>query len=311
MASVTIDLVSLLDDAGVENLKEGSKEISGSCPQHVARLGHVDRHSSWSINKYSYLHHCFSCGYSGTLTGLLIDQLGYAPENLEEELAKQAIHHSWEKATHPVVTAPVDPTPVVNDWSLVNMMKDVPQRLVDFRRLQRKAVDEYGVRWDPERKSWVLPIRTGTGELIGAQFRQKGNELNLPEGLEKSVTLFGLHQMRCHNTVALVESPLDAVRLYGVGIPAVSSFGAWVSWDQCKLLARNFSCIVLALDNDKTGRKAASIVRPMLTRRGVGTVMFNYQGLRDAEGVPAKDPGDVADDTALWAAWNASLRQGL
>lgn len=310
--AVTLDLTSILDGAGVENLKEGPKEVSGSCPAHLERLGHLDRHSSWSINKYSFLHHCFSCGYSGTLTGLLIDQLGSAPENLEEELTKAVLNRNWEKASNPVVIPqPVDPTPVVNDWSLVNMMKDVPQRLVDFRRLQRKAVDEYGVRWDPERKSWVLPIRSDTGSLLGAQFRQKGNELNLPEGLEKSVTLFGLCQMKRHDTVALVESPLDAVRMYGIGIPAVSSFGAWVSWEQCTLLARNFAYVILALDNDKPGRTAAAKVQQLLRRRGVGTAMFRYEGLVDVDGAPAKDPGDVADDTAIWTAWNRSLRMGL
>lgn len=308
----TIEIVNLLENAGVENLKEHAKEISGLCPQHMARLGKPDTHSSWSINKFSYLHHCFSCGYSGTLTGLLIDQLGYAPDNLEEDLAKHSFLNNMAKAVppKPVDTTPSAPVPVINDWSLKNMMRDVPQRLVDFRMLQRKAVDEYGIRWDPERKSWVLPIRSCTGDLLGAQFRQKGNELNLPEGMEKSLTLFGICQMKQYDTVALVESPLDAVRMFGCGIPAVSSFGAWVSWDQCTLLARNFTHVIMALDNDKVGREAASKVTPMLKRRGVAVTAFLYQGLWDKNARPAKDPGDVASDTCLWEAWNRSLRLG-
>lgn len=304
-----IDLLGTLEGAGIENLKEGTKEISGLCPQHMERIGKVDKHSSWSINKFSFLHHCFSCGYSGTLTGLLVDQLGSAPENLEAELARNSFLKSLSKVSS--VDVDIPPMPVVNDWSLANMMEEVPQRLVDFRHLQRKAVDTYGVRWDSERRSWVLPIRSNSGVLLGAQFRQKGTELNLPKGLEKSITLFGLCEMREHNTVALVESPLDAVRMFGCGIPAVSSFGAWVSAEQCILLARNFTNIVLTLDNDKVGRESTIQVQKVLRRRGAAVTLFNYRGLTDAEGSPAKDPGDVASDTDLWQAWNLSLRMGL
>lgn len=313
-----IEILGLLEQAGIENLKEsGTKEIGGSCPAHLERMGKHDAHSSWSINRFTFLHHCFSCGYSGTLTGLLIDQTGSAPENLEEELAKHSFLSTMKKVSQlaePAVEERRAPQPVVNDWALANHCRDVPQRLVDFRHLQRKAVDAYGIRWDPERKSWVLPIRTPSGSLLGAQYRQKGIELNLPEGLEKSLTLFGLNEMHKHNAgvgghdnrVALVESPLDAVRLYGIGIPAVSSFGAWVSWRQCDLLA-GFTTVVLALDNDKTGRESTVKVRDLLKRRGCATTVFDYTGLVDVEGRPAKDPGDVADDTALWNAWNRSL----
>jgi hypothetical protein len=199
---------------------------------------------------------------------------------------------------------------VVNDWSLSNQMGDVPQNLIDFRRLSREAVDAYGIRWDTYNKSWVLPIRTPKGVLLGAQYRQKGNELNLPEGLEKSQTLFGIAEMKRHDTCALVESPLDAVRLYGLSIPAVASFGAWVSPQQSKLLRRTFSVVVIALDNDKPGRESAyNLMREM--HGGTGAVMFDYTGLVDKNGDPAKDVGDVVSDDDLWDAWQRTLGMGL
>jgi hypothetical protein len=129
--------------------------------------------------------------------------------------------------------------------------------------------------------------------------------------MEKSVTLFGFHQCRDSDYCAIVESPLDAVRLFGIGVPAVSSLGAWVSKEQVTLLARNFTSVYLAMDDDKTGHKSVEIVAPMLRRAGTVPIPWDYEGLYDDEGVPAKDPGDVASDAMLIASWERTSRMGL
>lgn len=297
-----IDLVGILTEAGVKNLKESSKEVSGSCPMHVQRLGRMDRHASWSINKFSYLHNCFSCGYKGTLTGLLLDLTGTAPDNLEAELAQASFLQKLN-----TVAEPVEEEPMLTDWALHNLLKDVPDNLLNMRRLKRQAVDEYEVRWDDRKKCWVLPIRSYEGELMGAQYRQRGSVLTLPKTVQKSKTLFGISKMREHNTVALVESPLDAVRLYGIGIPAVSSLGAWVSIEQCRLLARNFSLTVVALDNDPTGRRASETALYNIRKLGSAATPFVYRG----SGITEKDVGDVESDAVLLSAWERSLKMGL
>jgi DNA primase len=109
----------------------------------------------------------------------------------------------------------------------------------------------------------------------------------------------------------LVESPLDAVRLFGAGIPAVASLGAWVSRDQVTLMARCFSYVILALDNDKAGKEATAIVKPMLKKQGCAAIDWDYTGLVDADGDPAKDVGDVPDDAALLAAFTRTRTFGL
>ena len=78
--------------------------------------------------------------------------------------------------------------------------------------------------------------------------------------MEKSKTLFGYHEVKDGDWAVLVESPLDAVRLFGLGIPAFAALGAWVSREQVTLMARCFSYVILALDNDKAGREATEIV---------------------------------------------------
>lgn len=292
---VLLDLESVLASIGVEVLKETGDEILGRCPMHLQRTGFEDRHPSWSINARTYLHHCFSCGYAGTLTTLYRDLVGEVPEDLEWELAKESLSAALDAPKEKVSSGPQ-----VDEWVLSNY-GELPDRLLSRRNLKRHAVDFYEVRWDKNNKTWVIPIRTPTGELMGFQFRQKGIVLNHPSGMEKSSTLFGIDRLTSEKKITIVESPLDAVRLFGVGIPAVASFGAAISTAQMDLLGRNFRYVVAAMDNDSAGHRAKDSLHKALTKRGCVVFDFDYTGL------PAKDPGDIESDEDLYAAWNNSF----
>lgn len=304
----SLDIVDLLSDAGVRQIKEGEKEITALCPMHKERVGKEDSHASWSINRHTFVHHCFSCGYSGTLVGLLIDLQGYAPEDLQAEIAKSSFLRTMEKIEQKQEEPEEERPPT--EWELSNILTDVPERLLTLRRLQRHAVDAYGVRWDPDKKSWVLPIYHPDGSLMGVQYRQKGTVINAPKGMNKAITLFGFQVpiLLSDGWVTLVESPLDAVRLYGLGIPAIASFGAWVSDEQITLMCRNYRRIVLAMDNDKVGKQATDMLRFQLRKRSQPHVVFRYDGLRTADGGIAKDLGDVESDAAILANYAASKR---
>ena len=302
-----MDLESILSSVGIPPIKITSKEMWALCPNPK----HNDHRPSWSINRFTYRHNCFSCGFKGGLTELLEERLGAVPEDLEKTLNTEGFLRKMQEArAKPEETlAPVLPT--LTEWALANVMTDVPDRLLNFRQLQRTAVDQYEVRWERDTKRWVLPLRATTGDLLGAQYRQKGSVLTLPEGMAKSQTFFGFPQCCDKSYCALVESPLDAVRLAGLGIPALSSLGAWVSRDQITLLARNFNRVYLALDNDKTGRESTAAITPLLRRAGTVPCSWDYSGMLDEEGAPAKDPGDVVDDGMLLASWTKTQRMGF
>lgn len=290
-----LDIESILYDIGVEVLNESGDEIMGRCPMHFVRTGKEDAHPSWSINSKTYVHHCFSCGYAGTIAGLYRDMTGEVPDDLEWELSKRALLASLEPK---VVVKEVVPN--VDEWVLQNYA-ELPNRLMERRHLTRESVDFFGIRWDTEGKSWVIPIRSPKGALMGFQYRQKGTVVNYPKGMEKSTTLFGLNLFIAEPRITIVESPLDAVRLHGVGIPAVSSFGASISTEQVNLLARNFRVIISAMDNDNAGKQARDLLHRMLEKRGCVVFDFDYFGL------DAKDPGDIESDESLRNAWNRSM----
>ena len=314
----TIDLRGLLANAGISilrvtNTRKGT-EYWGLCPKHKERTGKDDRHPSWSINNKTFKHNCFSCGYAGSIQSLLNDVTGRAPDDLDKQLAKEGFLQQMEELRESPEELVEGIEIPLTEWVLHKQYRDVPQHMLDLKHLQRFAVDAYEVRWDKEKKKaarWVLPLRDLDGELIGAQYRQKGNVLTLPTGVEKSTTLFGYHQCEEFNHVVIVESPLDAVRLFGLGIPALSSLGAWTSLDQASILARTFRRIYLAFDNDKSGHIAVDVITPRLRKAGAAPLYWDLEGLEDEEGEPAKDPGDVWSDEALLASWERTVRMGL
>ena len=302
-----IDIRDMLDAAGIQGLRETHKEIVGRCPGHVQRTGKEDHRPSWSVNKTTYLHFCFSCGYKGTLTQLLVDLTGVAPVDLVDELRKQSFLSRIAAREEPEATL----EPVISEWALTNLLADVPRRLLELRWLARSAVDRYQVRWNADTRQWILPIRNPRGDLLGAQYRQQGSVLTLPAGMQKSSTLFGYDVVQEHDWAVLVESPLDAVRLHQVGVPAVSLLGAWASPEQVRLLANTFSIVYAALDNDKAGAQGHEILQAGLGKRGCPVIPWDYTGLVDTDGEPCKDVGDVPDDDMLLTAWDRTRRWGL
>lgn len=299
---MSLDLETILYSIGVNVIKESGDELVAKCPMHLQRTGKEDGNPSWSINSRSYAHHCFSCGYSGSLVSLYRDLVGDPPEDLEWELSKQSVVASLNKEKEAKESHYEGPN--IDEWSLSQYV-DVPQRLIERRHLLRSSVDHFGIRWDKQQKVWVIPVRTPSGHLMGYQFRQKGIVLNHPAGMEKSKTLFGIHLFTNESRITIVESPLDAVRFYNIGVPAVSSFGAAVSKDQLDLLARNFRSVVCAMDNDAAGSRSKEILHRSLKKRGCVVTDFNYFGL------DAKDPGDVVSDEQLLKAWHSGISLGL
>ncbi len=306
---MNLDLVSILTNAGVQRVYENGDEVYGICPNP----DHDDHRPSWSMNSTTFAHHCFSCGFSGGLESLLRDLTGEVPDNLREDLMTQSfISRTLEFREERTDEVPAgEDLPVLTEWSLANILRRVPRRMRELRKLTAEALDHYEVRWDVDTRQWVLPIRDRWGTLLGAQYRQKGSVATLPLGIEKSKTLFGLAQAQPYDVAAVTESPLDAVRLWQVGIPAVSTLGAYVSRDQMNLMARMFTGVIMALDDDDAGHKATSILEPGLRRRGCAPIPWNYKGLRDEDGRRVKDVGDVASDDDLISAYHRTIGRGF
>lgn len=283
------DVLATLERLNIQG-RSGGSEFVARCPLHQQRTGREDSHPSWSINLITGLHLCFSCGYRGSLRSLVMDLEGVPLEEADTFLVKGNLKTSIARI--PDAYRPVQERPSIPE-SLLAPFIDPPEWACQSRYLTEKACAEYTVRWDPYRDSWILPVRDYDGLLVGYQSKDHHGRgfRNHPLGVKKSNYLFGYHRF-AGGRIIVVESPLDAVRIYSAGIEgAVSTFGAIVSPTQIRLLSAADE-VIFALDADDAGRRAS---RQLLqSTRGVLQLVkfFHYTG-------KAKDPGEMTDEQIL------------
>lgn len=261
----------------------GPSEIAAHCPFHA------DSHPSFSINAQTGLWICYQCTESGTLEMLVekvggtIDVTAYLRESRQEGLKKKP-----KKVVAPEPEPEVEeaPEPLML-FAQYETFGYPPRWAREERMLTDEATELYGLRWD---HGWIIPIWSSEGkDLLGWQFKRPGFFSNYPKAVKKSTALFGLKELD-GNKFALVESPLDVVRLASINVPAVSSYGAMVSRVQIRLLVEYADELMLALDDDEEGnRQNAKLYR--LLNRFVPTMVADLGGV--------KDPGEQTNKQAI------------
>jgi hypothetical protein len=291
-----------LADLGVALGRADETEVHGLCPKHVERTGREDRHPSWSVNRETGLHGCWSCGYSGNFLGLVMD-LKFPNDawNAAKWIRKFGIN--LETATERALYVAPTSTPDEPDLDLAGrfaMYVPPPAWACEARGLSPASCEHYGVRWDERRERWIVPIRRPGGELVGWQIKaQKGRFFrNFPLAVPKRECLFGYEQFPAEGAAVLLESPLDVVRLHTAGIEGgLSTYGASWTDEQMRLLSSVASDVVLAFDNDAGGYQAQQrfLEGDPKKHRKPWAPRF-YTEILNYKGIDAKDIGDMTDE---------------
>ncbi|MEU1816069.1 toprim domain-containing protein [Streptomyces roseifaciens] len=294
------DVSKALGELGVEVVREvsrpGSTELLARCPAHPALVGKVDRRPSFSVNAHTGLFLCFSCGYSGAFIQLVEDGLGLSRIDAFRWISRHGVYRHGDSQED---GRPADEEPQLTEASLA-LFTQPPQEALRSRHLDSTSCAELGVLWDPATAHWIIPIRDPhTGELWGWQEKGKRYFKNHPAGVQKSRTLFGDTSWRGDRAL-LVESPLDVVRVHALGIQGgFASYGAHVSEAQMRLLKSWCRCLVLGLDNDKTGRASRDQLYARWRPFGLPMRFLDYRE------ISAKDTGDMTDDEIIRSYSNA------
>lgn len=270
-------------------------EVNGLCPMHKQRTGKEDRRPSWWINTETGAHICFSCGYKGNIYTLISDVKGidyHDARDYVDDTAEKPIDSLMKRIKELPQYVQAEPEQIPMSEARLAVYTDAPDIELKKRFLKREAVNKHGVRWDTKNEAWILPIRNPIdGSLWGWQEKGARGRFfkNQPAGVKKSKTVFGIEILNYTNELVVVESPLDAVRLTGLGYIAISTFGAIISEDQAKLM-RNSVKIVAAFDNDKAGHTANEQMRGFARKYGMELSYFNYKG------IDVKDVGDMTEE---------------
>jgi len=116
----------------------------------------------------------------------------------------------------------------------------------------------------------VIPIHNQRGELVAYAGRSiDGSEprYKFPAGFHKSLELFNLDRVKGEMSVVLVEGFFDCVKVTQAGFPCVALMGSTMSSVQEELIAERFGEVILMLDGDEAGRKAAEEIADRLKQR--------------------------------------------
>lgn len=305
---VPADVPAALDALGIDYVLRGDEAVA-PCPNP----DHDDRSPSWSCNIVSGAHYCFSCSFGGSFARLAAVVRGTRPA----EASAWVLALGCRRAPLPEPA----PEPHVSEAALWEVT-DPPHEELTERGISLRTARAMEVRWHPRRNRWVFPVRARDGKLLGWQEKDRRIMVNRPRDIRKSRAVFGYAHLAATGSsgpVAVTESPLDAARLVTARVPAVALYGSSFSEEQQRMLWPYAGELILALDNDTAGHKAAAAWiegNPAMRRHAR---VFSYGGVfRDRAGRyvhPAgdgRDPGDLLGEalrrgvekaTPAWNTW--------
>lgn len=257
------------------------------CPYH-----NNYRTPAGEVSKESGIFFCFSCNNTATLQELVmhVTQKTYFEsirviKNYEENSDFSELINNMTEDKEEFV--PYDELLIrrLNSQALDNPRA---LRYYEGRRISENSIKKFLLGYSDKQDMVTIPITSPDGSVfVGFVGRSvEGKEFKNTPGLPKSKVLFNLSKTKRFDTVYVVESSFDAIRLDQNGIPAVATLGATVSKRQCELLSKYFNNVVVIGDNDDAGKGMQNKVLEKLGKRA--TLISIPQRF--------KDIGDMTDE---------------
>lgn len=161
-------------------------------------------------------------------------------------------------------------------------------RYYEGRRISTESINKFSLGYSENQDMVIIPMMNPAGTMfVGFVARSvEGKDFKNTPKLPKSKILFNLNRAKKYDTVYVVESSFDAIRLDQNGIAAVATLGANVSRTQIDLLVKYFNNIIVIGDNDDAGK---SMQEKILDKVGNRATLIS---------IPSrfKDIGDMTDN---------------
>ena len=142
-------------------------------------------------------------------------------------------------------------------------------RYYEGRRISKESMEKFLLGYSENQDMVTIPVSNPTGDMfVGFVARSvEGKDFKNTPKLPKGKILFNLHRARKYDTVYVVESSFDAIRLDQNGVPAVATLGANVSKTQTDLLTKYFNNVIVVGDNDDAGKEMQKKILERLAHR--------------------------------------------
>lgn len=165
--------------------------------------------------------------------------------------------------------------------NLIKHLKGLGYSIPDMLQANVIGKSQRGTYYDRFRKRVMFPIINIRGKVIGfsgrampGEDKMGGKYVNTSDTpvYKKSENLFGMNfaKNNCDERVILVEGNMDVISLHQAGFEnAVAALGTAFTDEQAKLLSRYTKEIVLIMDSDEAGQKAARRAGNVLQSTGI------------------------------------------
>jgi DNA primase len=264
-----VPLVAVLEHYRIDQLRRsGRNQLRGRCPLHGG-----EGRETFHVNTVAQVFHCFSCGAGGSVLDLVAAVEGCELREAAEKLS------GWGSVAGNF--APPQKTTVTKKTSSVSPLKfrlrgvDGRHPYLTSRGIRETTASEFGIGFyaGPGLMSQrlVIPIEDEAGRLVAYCGRSlDGSEprYRFPRGFAKSQVLFNLHRAAAtrQSTVIVVEGFFDCLKVNQAGFGSVVALmGSALYEHQRRLLLQRFRQLVLMLDGDAPGRRAAAVASARLS----------------------------------------------
>lgn len=256
------DLKNSLTNGKLQKVEFHGEDIRVSCPSSNHKGG-METNPSCGVYigdnpKIEYgTMHCFTCGEVGPFYHFVA--LCF---NRSDDYGKQWLlqHYAYTEVSPLLYLPPIDlPQNNTNKQYLNEKVLDSLQHWHPYlvkRHLSQKVCEQFEVRYDPKIKSIIFPVRDETGKLWMLTHRSiESKNFHIEESKEKPIYLY--YYIKQHNIdeVTVCESQINALTLWGWGIPAVALFGTGTKEQYCIINKSSLKHIYLVLDGDEAGDK--------------------------------------------------------
>lgn len=159
------------------------------------------------------------------------------------------------------------------------------------RKLSERVLNLFGI-YSSKYDQIVFPVHDIEGNFIFNKYRRNplsdvGNKYTYDQG--GKVSLYGYHQAIPYDTVLITEGELDSLVAWSHNIPAMSSTGGCMSFQEDWVDLLKDKQIIVCFDNDEAGGKGMAKLAHMF---GLENVKFLF--LPDRAGV--KDISDYVEN---------------
>jgi len=276
----------VIENSGINIASELESDYLIFCPYH-----NNYRTPAAEVSKNHGTFFCFSCHESKTLVELIM----HTTKKTYFESVRFIESFKNEDNIVDIVDNLLDQEPEYKPFDellirrLHSQALDSPRamRYFEGRRISESSVKKHLLGYSDNQDMVIIPMHSPDGLVtLGFVARSvEGKEFKNTPGLPKSKILFNLHRAKKFDTVYVVESSFDAIRLDQNNVPAVATLGSNVSRKQIDILKKYFNNIIVIGDNDDAGR---SMQENILDKVGKRATLIS---------IPKrfKDVGDMTD----------------